>query len=243
MNLVLDLGNTTCKAAIFKDETIADHKVLPGLSAENLEAIFSSHPEIKNVIISSVIDYDTAIVKPLKKRYHVIQLNEQTPIPIQNLYQTPETLGNDRLANAIAANRLFPEQNSLVIDAGTCIKFDFVNKNGEYQGGTISPGIVMRFKALHTFTDRLPLVNFDNYQGLFGKTTEEAIMLGVMNGIMAEVKGVISGFEKQFPGLNIVLTGGDMHFFDKELKSSIFADHFFTLKGLNVILDFNVTAI
>jgi type III pantothenate kinase len=149
-------------------------------------------------------------------------------------------LENDRLAAAIAGATLYPGSNVLVIQAGTCITYEFINAQGEYIGGAISPGIQMRYKAMNTFTGKLPLIEHKKFDGLIGQTTEESILSGVNNGILAEVDGIINAYKSQYPDLTIILSGGDADFFVKQLKNSIFAVPNIVLKGLNIILDFNV---
>ncbi len=161
-------------------------------------------------------------------------------LPIKVLYKTPETLGNDRLANVCAAWSLYPEQNSLVIDLGTCIKYDFVSASGTYPGGSISPGLSMRYKALTRFTSQLPYFKpVDEFPELTGQSTEGAIRSGVENGILEEVNGIIARYQELFDQTRIILTGGDHSKFADKLKSVIFAAPNLTLTGLKVILDHN----
>lgn len=149
-------------------------------------------------------------------------------------------MGNDRIALAVAGSQLYPGRDVLIIGAGTCITYDFVSKNNEYFGGSISPGIHMRFKALNTFTDKLPLVQPENKPELIGNSTVGSITSGVMNGLYSEIDGIIDRYEKNFPEIQTILTGGDIIYFDKMLKNNIFANSNLVLKGLNMILDYNV---
>ena len=160
-------------------------------------------------------------------------------MPFNNLYKTPNTLGVDRIALVAAAVKQFPNTNVLIIDAGTCITFDFVDVNASYLGGAISPGIKMRYKALNKFTANLPLIDALELHDFIGKNTEESIISGVLNGVKNEINGIIEDYYLKYLDLTVVLTGGDTNFLSKQLKSSIFANQNFLLQGLNEILKFN----
>ena len=247
MNLVIDIGNTLTKTAIFNSPEPGSFSSFEKLSLDGLKEIFFGNPGIKNVILSSVIEHDPGISSFLGSGYNFIELSHQTKLPLQNLYATPQSLGKDRLAAAVGVNLLFPGQYALSIDAGTCIKYDFVNAKNQYLGGAISPGIEMRFKALNQFTDKLPLVNYKFFDQLVGQNTEDSLLSGVMNGVAEEVKGIIQRYEQQYPDVKVVFTGGYLKFLERIFnpatggtkKSSIFADPFLVLKGLNHILNFN----
>lgn len=238
-NLVIDYGNTLVKAAIFENNNEIDLITTPELQISDLVG-FQKKYDPEQAIISSVVGIPVPIKKHLESNFHFIELSHLTPVPIINNYRTPETLGRDRLALAVAASAFFPGQHTLVIDAGTCVTFDFIDAHSNYHGGGISPGITMRFKALHTFTKRLPLVKSQNFESLSGTTTEESILSGVLNGIVAEFDGIIGRYRDDYPDLKVLITGGDVNFFAKKLKSNIFAVPNLVLKGLNVILNFNV---
>jgi type III pantothenate kinase len=239
MNLILDLGNTLCKVALFKGDELIETSFFEKLDLQILQNYVEKKPGIKAAITSSVINQSDEINNFLKSNFDFIDLSKETRIPIKNLYKTPDSLGKDRIANAVGANFLSRDKNVLVIDAGTCIKYDFVSKENEYLGGGISPGIEIRFKSLNTFTDKLPLVSFQPFEKLIGETTTESILSGVINGCISEVKEMIKKYQEQFPDVETVLTGGYSKFFEKLLKNTIFADPFLTLKGLNVILNYN----
>ena len=247
MKLIIDYGNTLVKIALFHKSSVITIKSFKSMSVEQLKQILeeieykNEHTlSIKNAIVSSVINYPDAVKSYLKQQFNLLELKTHTPLPIKIRYKTPETLGNDRIALAVAGSQLYPEKDILVIDAGTCITYDFVNKNKEYFGGGISPGIHMRFKSLNTFTDNLPLVNPTDSIELIGNSTTESILSGVMNGIYSEIDGIIDRYKIDFPGVEIILTGGDIIYFDKKLKNNIFANSNLVLKGLNMILDYNV---
>ncbi len=238
MKLVLDFGNTLQKIAIFEGNQILEMHAFKKIKLKKIKQITDKYP-VKYAILSSVIDYPSNIKTFLQSDFTFIEFTEQTPIPVLNRYLTPQTLGKDRLAAAIAANHFFPKQNVLVVIAGTCITYEFVNQNAEYLGGSISPGISIRFKALHTFTEKLPLVEKKTKFSLIGNTTENAILSGILNGVLHEVKGITSEYSDNYKDLKIILSGGDMKYFDKILKNSIFAVSNIVLIGLNIILDFN----
>lgn len=198
------------------------------------------HPQMTQAILSSVKPVDDEILHFLSGNFDLfIELDHQTELPIENLYETPETLGKDRLAAAVGANELFPNQNLLIIDAGTAITYDLVSEKNEFIGGNISPGLQMRFKALNHFTGKLPLVSYsDEFQDI-GRNTIDAIRAGVQNGILYEIAQTIELFNKNYQNLQIVMTGGDSIFFDKKLNYSIFVHFNITLIGLNRILEHN----
>lgn len=171
----------------------------------------------------------------------MLYVDSSVLLPFCVAYETPETLGSDRIAGVAGAYSLYPAQNCLVINAGTCLTTDFIGKNAVYEGGSISPGINMRFKALNTFTARLPLVEEKDPVTLTGKSTSEAIKSGVVNGMLAEIKGMIDFYRLVYPDCRIIITGGDSFFFDRNLKADIFAVPELVLIGLNFILEYNVS--
>lgn len=243
MNLVIDIGNTQSKAAVFSGEKIVASEIFPGESGvSKLKAFIHNNEKINSAILSSVVNHSGAINKFLRTNFNFIELNEKTKLPIKNSYKTPQTLGKDRLANAVGANYLFPNQNVLCIDAGTCIKYDFINSKNEYLGGAISPGLDMRFKSLHHFTANLPLLEKKKlYIILTGQTTGDSIFSGVQNGTLAEISGIIKQYRDNFKNLIVIFTGGDSEFFNSFVskKNHIFADSYLTLIGLNAILNYN----
>lgn len=239
MKLILDFGNTLQKVAIFDNNQLIAMKAFKKISLKNIQD-FTSSFTINSAILSSVINYNKNIYNYLKSNFHFIELTSSTPIPINNKYCTPETLGKDRLAAIIAANKNYPNNNILVINAGTCITYDFIDKNADYWGGAISPGIKMRFKALHTFTDKLPLIQLNKKSTpLIGNNSENSILSGVINGSVAELENIIFNYTQNYKDLEVILSGGDMKYFDKKIKNSIFAFPNIVLYGLNIILDFN----
>ena len=239
MNLIIDIGNTATKIAVFEQGEIKETIRCSNQSLEGLDILCDRYP-VRKGILSSVINVSEDIRRKLAQLpFPMMEFTYRTPIPIRNLYQTPQTLGVDRLAAVVAAYTLRPHRPALVIDAGTCITYDFIDERGQYQGGNISPGMEMRFKALHTFTDRLPHVNASGEIPDYGKSTETAIRAGVIRGIEHEIKGYIRQLKKNYPSLLVFLTGGNEISFERNLKSGIFADGFLVLKGLNRILEYN----
>ena len=191
--------------------------------------------------LSSVSTADPRVVGYLKSEYSCfLELNYLTPVPIKNQYKTPHTLGLDRLAAAIGACELFPGKDLLVIDAGTAVTFDLIESNGTFKGGNISPGLRSRFRALHEFTKKLPLIEETEEYPVIGQTTEEAIRAGVINGMVFEMDGTIDLLRENWPDLQPLLTGGDALFFERRLKNAIFVKFEITLIGLNRILECNV---
>jgi type III pantothenate kinase len=239
MNLIFDIGNSMVKTAIFeKGEEIYSARYAT-LQSEYLKALSDQFPEIDNVIVSSVSQQPfEEIIRQYFK--NIVLLDHKTPLPIEMAYGSPETLGKDRIAAAVGAHSLFPGENLLVLDAGTALTIDFVSGKGIYQGGNISPGLAMRFKALHHFTGRLPLISPKNETQLTGKTTEEAINSGVGFGMIYEIEGYINEYQSQFNKLKVLLTGGDANYFAEKLKNSIFVVLNLNLIGLNRILVHNV---
>ena len=239
MNLIIDIGNTVAKVALFDDEVLVDVVYDSNQSLDSLLDICIKH-KIEQAIVATVIDLTDLVVAQLHKMaVPLLWLDHQTALPINNLYETPDTLGYDRIAAVVGAREQFPDKNLLVIDAGTCITYEFIDAQGAYHGGNISPGLQMRFKALHQFTGRLPLVSRQGRLLPLGKDTETAIRAGVIKGMENEILGYIVTLKLKYPELLVFLTGGDEFSFDTNLKSIIFADRFLVLKGLNRILNYN----
>jgi type III pantothenate kinase len=237
MNLTIDLGNSYCKIIIFRDNDIVYRDVCKSLSTRYLQQLFKSF-EIEFALLSSVVSLKPSLKKQLKN-YKVKVFSHSVKIPIKNLYTTPKTLGKDRLSNAIAGSFLFPGDNVLIIDSGTCIKYDFVNSKKQYLGGSISPGLRMRCIALNKLTDALPLVEIDTKGKLIGNSTVKAIQSGVFNGMTEEIKGIISRYKTEYGQLKVILTGGDAHRFAGQLNLSIFAASDLVNIGLNEIIKYN----
>ena len=238
MNLIIDIGNTRVKAALFNGATLLESKVYGTVSAILSDTAFIF--KAKRAIIGTVVKEQEDFSSALNALIPTIIFNSETKTPLKNLYQSASTLGSDRLAASVGAYFLYPNTNVLVIDAGTCVKYNFTNSKNQYLGGGISPGIQMKFKALQTFTSKLPLIETDfSYHELIGINTQNSILSGVLNGTIAEIDGIIDQYRLQFTDTICVLTGGDSEYLAKRLKNSIFAHQNLVLKGLNDILNFN----
>jgi len=238
MNIILDNGNTFLKMGLFEQgQFILSTSYLHSDSEKMLSELHSYN--IEAGIVSSVAELPQNIDNYLNSLPFLVRLGHETPIPINNNYQTPETLGTDRLANAIGAWELFKGQPILIIDAGTCLKFDFVDGAGTYLGGAISPGLTMRYNALHHFTARLPLLSAPEKAELIGRDTQSSIHSGVINGIKGEIVATIRDYQVNYQPLQCILTGGDARYFLNTLKTFIFAAPTLTLQGLDSILRYN----
>lgn len=240
INLVIDIGNTRTKIALFNQHDLMFSVPIEQLTVGHLQMLKDEHIQMSRAILSSVKPVDEQLIRFLKENLDLfIELDHHTKLPLENLYETPETLGKDRIAAAVGANELFPDQNILVIDAGTAITYDLVSEKKQFIGGNISPGLQMRFRALNQFTGKLPLVDSaDHFPGI-GKNTTEAIRAGVQNGILFEIEKTIDQFSKAYNNLQVVMTGGDSVFFDKKLPDQVYVQLNLTLIGLNRILEFN----
>jgi type III pantothenate kinase len=244
MILVIDIGNTYTKTAVFKQEDLLHVEQFQTVDIKVLNGFLSDY-QINKAIISSVKKDTEGWQAILSKEIPVMHFNIEMADGIINHYLTPETLGLDRLAAVIGANHLFPGKNNLVIDAGTCITYDWVDARGNYYGGSISPGLNMRYKALNYYTAGLPQLNpVGEFDKSFGNDTVTAIHSGVQNGIKYELTGFIESYKNELEDMNIILSGGDGIFFDTLLKNSIFAPYikiepYLVLKGLNAVTQNN----
>ena len=240
MNLIVDVGNTFVKFAIYEDANLI-HKISFKLTELKKQYISlkKDFPKLKYAIISSVGRLSKQQIEVIKKDFRVIELSYKTKVPFKNLYQTPKTLGVDRIALVSASVNQFSDKNVLVIDAGTCITYDFITDKNHYLGGAISPGIRLRYKTLNNLTANLPLLDTDLPKTIIGNSTESSIHSGVIYGVVKEIDGVIDQYRLNHQDLTVILTGGDAKFLSNQLKNSIFANSNFLLEGLNFILDYN----
>ena len=239
MNLAIDIGNTRVKAAVFEGNKLV---VIEYFKREEISLEFKKIVKtykITETIIANVASVSSEVLEEINKIVRLTRVNSLMKLPFTNVYATPHTLGLDRLALVFSAVLQYESQNILIIDAGTCITFDFVDKEKKYLGGAISPGVEMRYKSLNHFTSKLPLLYVTTPNQFIGNSTEESIHSGVVNGIVQEIDGVISQYKNKYLDLTVVLTGGDTNFLSKQLKSSIFVNQNFLLEGLNRILIFN----
>ena len=241
MNLVLDLGNTYGKIAVCDNKKVVEAATYERITSREISYFHIRYSGLKGVIISSVVNYSREIIDYLGSLYTTcIELDHSTPIPLENRYLTPDTLGYDRIASAVGAYTICPGKNVLVIDAGTAITYDIVTAKGEFLGGNISQGVEIRFKSLNKYTTRLPhLERPEQTPPLVGSSTREAIQSGIINGLLFEMDGFIDAISKEYPKLQVVLTGGDAKYFVGKLKNSIFVNPNLNLIGLNRILEHN----
>lgn len=237
-NLTIDIGNTCTKVLVYEKDVIVWRKTFETLTIKLLRDIYLKFKPL-NSILCSVNSTPAPIRAFLQKNTRFIELSGKTKVPVKITYKSPATLGADRLAGIVGASKIFPSKNVLVIDMGTCIKYDFLTSRNKYPGGSISPGLHMRLKALHTFTDRLPLLQPTKIHGLVGKNTNESIQTGVQLGILAEMEAFIADYKKQFGSLKVILCGGDAPRFASQLKMPIFAAPELVSFGLIEILKFN----
>lgn len=248
MNLCVDQGNSRTKVALMTDEgKIMKHLIYKSFSSADVERLFDLY-DITDSIISSVVDIEAAVVNTLHRRsQHFVLFDHMTPVPIVNRYDTPQTLGQDRLAAAVGAKSLCPNENLLIIDAGSAITYDFVSAAGEYMGGNIAPGIKMRFTMLQRMTKKLPLVDAEENEliPLFGTNTRDAIAAGVIRGVAYEVKGYMRTLKEKMPHYQTFLTGGHAPYVLNNVRSSrnekreIRYEKNLVLIGLNTILVYN----
>lgn len=249
MIIAFDIGNTRTKMAAFEQGKLIQHWNLSSHHlAQELSDILSQLPQgdfyqIGWMSVANVRPLDTyQLWKSWENSYTISHIHTKTNLPIAHAYQTPETLGIDRIVAVIAAKAVFPDASVLVIDAGTALTYEFATAEGVYLGGGISPGIQMRFKALHTFTARLPLIEEIAMSELVGTSTIACMRSGVLNGIVAEMEGICTRYQQRYgEDVKICLTGGDMHFFENQLKNLTFADENLTLKGICHIIMHNST--
>ena len=257
MNLTIDIGNSKIKLTTFQENKICKSFNFDSLSQinsfsfESIDKIIccsvnKSKKEIKDNRFVNLFKIKNDLYM-LKEQISPLETNEipfyflsqETPLPISTSYKTANTLGNDRIALAVVANKLNPNINSLIIDCGTCITYDFINKEGQHKGGGISPGLQMRYDALNYYTKNLPHLSEKKHAPLIGETTKGSIISGVTNGIIEELNGIIYRYKSEFNQLKILITGGDMDSFVKSIKNDIFADPSLLAKGLNYILEYN----
>lgn len=240
MNLIIDIGNTNTKIAVFEHDNIIEIDII---NAENtikaINKFLCKHKAINKAIISNVSETNNSTLINKISIDNVYYLSDKLKLPFNNMYKSKETLGSDRKALVSAAIKHYPNNNVLIIDAGTCITTDFIDASGNYHGGSISPGINMRYGVLSEKTSNLPKLERKHPLHITGSSTEDSIHSGIINGIVYEIREYISEYQKQYKDINIILTGGDSDFLSKPLKISIFANRNFLLEGLNFILNLN----
>jgi type III pantothenate kinase len=243
MLLAVEVGNTRIKVAVFEENILLERFVFTKEELQkNIEIIIDKYEKASDLVVSSVGNIEKEMFLSFEKRLKVHFINSDMDFPFINLYKTPLTLGIDRMVLASGAVLQFPNQNRLVIDAGTCVTYDFIDEKDNYLGGAISPGIRLRYESLHNYTAKLPLLTLENHeesstelesQNFIGNSTTESIHTGVINGLVNEIDGFIFQYREQYPNFIIILTGGDAVFLAKRLKNTIFANSNFLLESLN----------
>lgn len=240
MNLIIEQGNSSSKVAVYDKGVPIECLQFKSLDSEGLVSLFQKYT-LTQGILSTVVEENKELNQFLKSSLkNFIFFDERVKLPVAVTYKTPKTLGKDRIAAVVGASLLKPNQDILVIDAGTAITYDYINASGVYLGGNISPGMTTRFKALNQFTSKLPLVKETDDIPALGFDTESAIQSGVVRGIIYEMDGYIEEYKKKTPSLLVFLTGGHSIYFERRLKNSIFADINLVMTGLNRILEYNV---
>jgi len=240
--IAIDLGNTFAKAGKFQGhELVSTVRFQHDIFEQIREWLPSQAPD--QVIIGSVIALPAEFVSALREITEVLILDDRLTLPVYIGYNDPSELGKDRIAAAVAAASLFPQENILSIDLGSCITYDFVNQDEVFEGGSISPGLQMRLRAMHQFTEQLPNLEGHAFSSvpLVGKSTKEGMLSGVINGILNEIDCIIDAYQAQDSSIRVIIGGGDAPFFENNLKNAIFAEPELVLKGLNQIRHFNVS--
>lgn len=241
MNLVVDIGNTLLKLAVFDDGRLVAQQCVGELREETFAGLLGG-ARAARAVVASTRGEAPAIVEAVRRHTdYLLEFTPATPVPIGNAYLTPATLGRDRLAAAVGAATLYPGRNALIVDFGTAVTLDFVSADGVFRGGCISPGMAMRFRALHEYTAALPLCDATDSAELLGRTTDEAVRLGVMNSLAFEIEGYIARMQGEIEDLCVIFTGGDTNFFAKRIKNTIFANCNLVFCGLNRILEHNAS--
>ena len=241
MLITVDVGNSRIKVAVFEQNTQIELFVFEHKEAQNkIEKILKKYHNATHSVISSVGNLNLETLNYLQTHTKLQIISHESKFPFTNLYTTPKTLGVDRMVVAAGAVLQYPNQNRLVIDAGTCITYDFIDAQDNYLGGAISLGLALRYKSLHNFTAKLPLLELKNPDNFIGNSTPESLHSGVVNGLVFEIEGFINQYESQYSKFTIILTGGDAEFLAKRLKNTIFANSNFLLESLNDIYQYKI---
>ena len=241
MLLAIDVGNTRIKYAVFEQDNLLENSFFEKTDLDlQLEKILKKFPKVSDLVVATVGNVEKENFLAFEKDLKVHFISNTDVFPFQNLYETPLTLGIDRLVLATGAVLRYPIQNRLVIDAGTCITYDFINDTDQYLGGAISPGIRLRYESLHQYTAKLPLLQKSEPLDIIGNSTNESIHSGVVNGLASEIDGFIDRYRERYPNFIIILTGGDAVFLAKRLKNTIFAHSNFLLESLNQTFQYKI---
>jgi type III pantothenate kinase len=241
MILAIDVGNTRIKGAVFEGAILLETFVfLKTELQKNIQNILKKFEKVTHLVVSSVSDVEKQSFSAFESVTNIHFVSHNDSFPFVNCYETPQTVGIDRLVLAAGATFQFPNQNRLVIDAGTCVTYDFIDESNNYLGGAISPGLQLRYGALHDYTAKLPLLKLGNPEYFVGKSTPESIHSGVVNGLVYEIDGFIAEYKTLYPNFIIILTGGDTDFLAKRLKNTIFANSNFLLESLNQTFQYKI---
>ena len=241
MILVIDVGNTRIKGAVFEGAILLEIFVFTKIELQkNIENILKNFEKVSDLVVSSVGDVEKLSFLAFENVLNVHFISNTDPFPFQNKYATPQTLGIDRMVLAAGATLQFPNQNRLVIDAGTCVTYDFIDQDNNYLGGAITPGLRLRYESLHNYTAKLPLLALENPENLIGNSTSDSIHSGVVNGLVYEIDGFINEYRARYLNFIIILTGGDTDFLAKRLKNTIFANSNFLLESLNQTFQYKI---
>ena len=241
MILTIDIGNTRIKSAVFESNTLLETSFFLNENFKiAIENILNKYDKIAILVVASVGKLEKDAFKSFSNRVKVHFVSRNNDFPFQNNYATPETLGIDRMILATGAVLQFPKLNRLVIDVGTCVTYDFIDENDIYQGGAISPGIRLRYESMHNYTAKLPLLELEEPENVIGKSTNQSLHSGVINGLTFEIDGYIEALKSRNENFIIILTGGDTNFLAKRLKNTIFANSNFLLESLNNFYQYQI---
>jgi type III pantothenate kinase len=241
MILTIDVGNTRIKGAVFENYNTLEYFVFPEKEIqEKITAIIKKYQKITHLVVASVGNIEKDTFLRFENKLKVWFISHDDVFPFTNNYSTPKTLGIDRMVLASGATLQFQGKNRLVIDAGTCITYDFIDQNDMYHGGAISPGLRLRYESLHNYTEKLPLLTLENPKNTIGDSTAQSIHSGVVNGLTYEIQGFIEEYSVRYSNFIIILTGGDTDFLAKRLKNTIFANSNFLLESLNQIFQYKI---
>jgi len=241
MILTIDVGNTRIKSAVFENNTAIEFSSFEGENFfDKMENILKRFEKITVLVVASVGKLDKSAFETFSNRVKIHFVERGQKFPFQNHYSSPETLGIDRMVLSAGAILQFSNKNRLVIDAGTCVTYDYIDENNVYHGGAISPGIRLRYEAMHNYTAKLPLLTIEEPENIIGNSTGESMHSGVVNGLTFEIDGYINELTSQKENFIIILTGGDANFLAKRLKNTIFANSNFLLESLNHLYQYQI---
>ena len=241
MYLIVDLGNTLAKFFLYnKDQCIIKQSVTLEQFDDMAQSLISNYPDIEGLIYSDVSNQADDFFEKFSAQFPLIAVDSQMRLPFENSYESPNSLGSDRIVLVAAACKSHPNTNVLIIDLGSCITYDFLDAHNCYHGGAISPGFEMRYKSMHHYTGNLPLLEAKKSENPTGKNTDQAIHAGIYFGILDEINARIRYYDHKYDSLTVILTGGDANKLPKTLKNSIFAHSSFLAEGMFHLLKLNI---